>query len=106
MAKTWRTLQMENIPPEGPRLQCSSTYRVSANRGSPSIPRSIDLCLVVPMNRRTATIIVCIVDAAIWAFVAFASLTSQSDAATKGLDQGAGWIVTALFLFTGAPALA
>jgi len=58
------------------------------------------------MNRRTATIIVCTVDAAIWAFVAFASLTSQSDAATKGLDQGAGWIVTALFLFTGAPALA
>ena len=47
--------------------------------------------IVVLMNRRTATIIVCIVDAAIWAFVVFASLTSQSDAATKGLDQGAGW---------------
>jgi hypothetical protein len=58
------------------------------------------------MNRRTATIMVCLVDAAVWAFVAFASLTSQSDPATKGLDQGAGLIVTALFLLTGAPALA
>jgi len=58
------------------------------------------------MNRRSATIIVCLVDAAVWAFVAFASFTSHSDAATKGLDQGAGLIVTALFLLTGAPALA
>jgi hypothetical protein len=49
---------------------------------------------------------VCLVDATVWAFVAVASLTSQSDAATKGLDQGAGLIVTALFLLTGAPALA
>jgi hypothetical protein len=93
-------------PSEGPRLQCSSTYLLFANRGNPFIPRSINLCLVVLMNRRTATFIVCIVDAAMWAFVVFASLTSQSDAATKGLDQGAGLIVTALFLFTGAPALA
>ena len=68
--------------------------------------RSIDLCLVIQMNRRTATIIVCLVDAAAWAFVAFATFTSESDAATKGLDQGAGLIVTALFLVTGAPALA
>ena len=64
------------------------------------------MCLVVLMNRRTATIIVCVVDAVVWAFVVFASFTSQSDAATKGLDQGAGLIVTALFLLTGAPALA
>jgi hypothetical protein len=58
------------------------------------------------MNRRTATIILCLVDAAAWAFVAFAAFASGSDAATKGLDQGAGLIVTALFLVTGAPALA
>ena len=70
-----------------------------------SSPRSIDLPLVVLVNRRTATITVCLVDAAVWALVAFASFTSQSDAATKGLDQGAGLIVTALFLLTGAPAL-
>ncbi|HEV8552284.1 MAG TPA: hypothetical protein VGR65_02710 [Casimicrobiaceae bacterium] len=31
---------------------------------------------------------------------------SGSDAATKGLDEGAGLIVTALFFVTGAPALA
>src|SRR5438093_11400056 len=58
------------------------------------------------MNLRTATIIVGLVDAAAWAFVAFATFTSGSDAATKGLDEGAGLIVTALFLLTGAPALA
>ena len=58
------------------------------------------------MNLRTATIIVGLVDAAGWAFVAFATFTSGSDAATKGLDEGAGLIVTALFLVTGAPALA
>jgi hypothetical protein len=57
------------------------------------------------MNLRTATIIVGLVDAAAWAFVAFATFTSGSDAATKGLDEGAGLIVTALFLLTGAPAL-
>ena len=58
------------------------------------------------MNRRTATIIIGLVDAAVWALVAFAAFTSGSDAATKGLDQGAGLVVTALFLVTGAPALA
>ena len=58
------------------------------------------------MNRRTATIIVCVVDAAAWVVVAFAAFASSSDAATKGLDQGAGLVVTALFLVTGAPAIA
>ena len=58
------------------------------------------------MNLRTATIIVGLVDASAWAVVAFATFTSGSDAATKGLDEGAGLIVTALFLLTGAPALA
>ena len=58
------------------------------------------------MKLRTATIIVGLVDAAAWAFVAFATFMSGSDAATKGLDQGAGLIVTALFLITAVPALA
>jgi hypothetical protein len=58
------------------------------------------------MNLRTATIIVCIVDTAAWIVVLFATIGSGSDAATKGLDQGAGLVVTALFLVTGAPALA
>ena len=58
------------------------------------------------MKRRTATVIVCIVDAAAWVFVAFATFLSGSDAATKGLDEGAGLVVTALYFVTGAPALA
>ena len=58
------------------------------------------------MKRRTATIIICLVDAAAWAFLAFATFLSGSDAATKGLDEGAGLVVTALFLVTVAPALA
>lgn len=58
------------------------------------------------MNRRSATIIVSLLDAVAWVGVAFATFMSGSDAATKGLDQGAGLIVTALFLVTGAPALA
>jgi hypothetical protein len=58
------------------------------------------------MKLRTATIIVCVIDVAAWAFVAFATFMSGSDAATKGLDEAAGLLVTALFLVTGAPALA
>jgi hypothetical protein len=58
------------------------------------------------MNLRSTTIIVGLVDAVAWAFVAFAAFMSASDAATRGLDQSAGLIVTALFLVTGAPALA
>ena len=58
------------------------------------------------MKLRTATIIVWLVDAAAWVFVAFATFLSGSDAATKGLDKTAGFIVTALLLVTGAPALA
>ena len=57
------------------------------------------------INRRTATIVVGAVDAVAWAAIAMAALMSRSDAATKGLDEAAGWAVTALFLFTGAPAL-
>ena len=56
-------------------------------------------------KRRIATIIIGIIDAIVWALVAFAAFASGSDPATKGLDEGAGLVVTALFLVTGAPAL-
>ena len=58
------------------------------------------------MNRRTITIIICLFDAVVWAVVAVAAFFSGSDPATRGLDQAAGWVVTALFLVTGAPAIA
>ena len=58
------------------------------------------------MNLRRATFIVAAIDFAAWAFVALAAYFSGSDPATKGLDEAAGLLVTALFLVTGAPALA
>ena len=58
------------------------------------------------MNRKSVTIVVGLFDAVVWAFVALATFMSGSDAATRGLDQAAGLLVTALFLVTGAPALA
>jgi hypothetical protein len=58
------------------------------------------------MNLRRATLVVAAIDFAAWALVALAAFVSGSDAATKGLDEAAGLLVTALFLVTGAPALA
>jgi hypothetical protein len=55
---------------------------------------------------RTATITVCLFDAAAWTLVAVATFMSGSDAATRGLDQAAGVVVTTLFLVTAAPAFA
>jgi hypothetical protein len=57
------------------------------------------------MTLRTATIALCIVNVVGLALVAFATFGSGSDPATKGLDVGAGLVVTALFLVTCAPAL-
>lgn len=57
------------------------------------------------MNRRIVTLVVGAIDAIVWAAIAVAALTSRSDPATKGLDEAAGWAVTALFLVTGLPAL-
>ena len=57
------------------------------------------------MKLRTATGIVCVVDAAAWALIALATLMSGSDPATLGLDRAAGLVVTVLFLLTGAPAI-
>ena len=55
---------------------------------------------------RTATITACLFDAAAWILVALATFMSGSDPATRGLDQAAGVVVTALFLVTAAPAFA
>jgi hypothetical protein len=58
------------------------------------------------MTLRKATIILCPLDAAIWLLVAFEMFNTGSDPATKGLDEAAGYIVTALFVVTAAPARA
>ena len=47
---------------------------------------------------------ICALDVVLWALVAFATLLSRSDAATKGLDNAAGLAVTALFVSTVVPA--
>jgi len=57
------------------------------------------------VNTRTATVSLCVLDAAAWALVAGATFMSGSDQATIGLDRSAGLTVTALFLATGAPAI-
>lgn len=51
------------------------------------------------------TIAVAVVDTVAWAVVAIYAVTSGSDAATRGFDEAAALIVTALYLVTGAPAL-
>lgn len=58
------------------------------------------------MTRRTATITVGLLDAAVCALIVWMSVTSGSDPATRGLDEAAGYIVATLFCVTGAPALA
>ena len=55
---------------------------------------------------RTATLIVCLLDAEVWALVAFAMLNLRSDAPTKGPDEATGYIVTVLFLITAVTAVA
>lgn len=54
---------------------------------------------------RIVTLIVGMLDAAVWVAVAAATFLSLSDPATKGLDVTAGILVTALFALTGLPAL-
>jgi hypothetical protein len=57
------------------------------------------------MTLRIATIVIGLLDAAVWTVLAFMTFLSGSDPATKGLDIGAGAVLTALFLVTGLPAL-
>jgi hypothetical protein len=58
------------------------------------------------MTLRSATLIMCLLDGAGWAVIALPMLHSGSDPATSGLDEAAGYTVTALLLITSAPALA
>jgi hypothetical protein len=58
------------------------------------------------MSIRTIALVIAVLDAAVVIAVAFATFLSGSDPATKGLDIGAGLAVVALFVVTGAPALA
>jgi hypothetical protein len=57
------------------------------------------------MTIRIATIIIGLLDAAAWVFVALVTFGSGSDPATKDLDIAAGAVVTAVFLLTAVPAL-
>jgi hypothetical protein len=54
---------------------------------------------------RLTTLIIALVDTAIFLFAASVTLFSGSDAATRGLDNAAGWGIVALFAITVAPAL-
>jgi len=57
------------------------------------------------MRLRIAALIVVALDTVGWGLVAAGTFLSKSDAATKGLDQAAGYAVTILFLATAVPAL-
>ncbi len=57
------------------------------------------------MTMRIATIILSILDAIGWVFIARNTLFSESDPATMGLDTAAGWVVTILLLLTAVPAI-
>ncbi len=57
------------------------------------------------MHARMAALIIGGLDVVAWLLACAGTFFSQSDPATKGLDNFAGVIVTALFLLTGAPAL-
>jgi len=55
--------------------------------------------------KRRFTLILCALDALVWAVIAFTLLSSGSDPATSGLDSAALVAVTALFALTAVPAL-
>jgi len=57
------------------------------------------------VSARMAVFIVGGLDALGWLLVCAATFFSQSDPATKALDNFAGFAVTVVFLLTGAPAL-
>jgi len=54
---------------------------------------------------RLATLIIALFDMAVFLFAVSVTFFSGADAATKGLDNAAGWAMVALFALTGAPAL-
>ncbi len=54
---------------------------------------------------RLTTIIIALLDTALFLFGVSVTFFSGSDPATKGLDNAAGWAMVALFALTAAPAL-
>jgi len=54
---------------------------------------------------RLATFIIALLNTAAFLFAVSVTFGSLSDAATKGLDNAAGWAIVVLFLLTAAPAL-
>jgi hypothetical protein len=57
------------------------------------------------MSRRFVALFIGLLDAIAAVAAGYVYFFSNPEPATSGLDQGAGVIVTALFLVTGAPAL-
>jgi hypothetical protein len=55
--------------------------------------------------RRAVTIIIALLDSAVAAGLIYAAATSQSDNATRGLDNATWEIAIVLFAVTGLPAL-
>ena len=55
--------------------------------------------------KRRVTFILCGVDLALWALIAWATFFSGSDPATAGLDTAFGMSVTVLLALTAGPAL-
>ena len=53
---------------------------------------------------RIATIVLCVLDAVLWVFLAYLLFGSGAEAEALGLNVY-GWIVTGLFLLTAPPAL-
>jgi hypothetical protein len=54
---------------------------------------------------RTATIVIGLVDAVVWATAAFSYFLSGSSPASRDFDIVAGTVVTVFFLITAVPAL-
>jgi len=57
------------------------------------------------MRARWAAFVLALLDTAAWLLIAGAMLLSTSDPATRGLDQFAALVVSALYFVSGAPAL-
>lgn len=61
--------------------------------------------LIDEHHLRLATIIIALLDTAVFLFAMSITFFSGSDPATKGLDNAAGWGIVGLFAVTVAPAL-
>ena len=74
-------------------------------RNLPVLDRAQGLRRLIDIALRLATLIIALLDTAAFIFAVSVTVLSGSDAATKGLDNAAGWAIVALFLLTAVPAL-